>query len=77
MILPTCLNSAQLGATPSGSTELSPATIAAIAAAVWTSGEKAEIRDALGVTGAKTTATGGQLQLTRDQAVIAAVNTQK
>ena len=42
----------------------------------WTSGEKENIRDALGVNGTKTTASGGQLQTTKDQATIAAQNTQ-
>lgn len=37
----------------------------------WTSGEKENIRDALGVTGAKTTASAGQLQTLSDSALAA------
>ena len=43
----------------------------------WTTAEKEQVRDALGIDGDKTTATGGQLQVTKDQAEIAARNTQE
>ena len=43
-------------------------------AADWTTGEKEQMRSALGVDGTKTTATGGQLQVIKDQSEISALN---